>query len=316
MALSNLAELDKKNLKLILFCGKGGVGKTTCSAATALHYSDKGLKTFLISSDPAPSLSDIFEMKFGSLPVKVNDHLDVVELNHDHIIEMWKEKFGGEISEVISSFLPVGEEILDYIAGAPGIDEEFMLSYIYDIFNGCKYDLIVWDTAPAGGTLRLIKLEEKFYNHLGEAGKLYLRIRSSLDRLSGGKKKSPLKIIEEWKELAGNTLDMLKDRRTEATVVTIPEALGVFQTERIIKDLNGFGIQVDKIVINHVLKKDICDCQFHVSRREMQRKYIDILTDLFGNERLALLHMRKHEVKGMKAIQDVSNHLFGKEEVN
>jgi len=309
---SNLTHLDDKKMNLLLYCGKGGVGKTTCSAATALHFADLGLKTFLISSDPAPSLSDILEIKCGSIPEKVPSakNLEVVELRPEHTIEMWKKKYGMEVYEVISSFLPVDKDIIDYIAGAPGIDEEFMLSYVYDLLKENRYDVMVWDTAPAGGTLNLIRLEEKFYTHLGEAAKMYLRVKGALDKLAGASKRNPLEVVEEWRTLAKNILDMLRGERTEAMMVTIPEALSVYQTNRVMHDLNEFGIRMGKIVVNQVFRKDVCDCTFHASRVEMQQKYLNMLAELFGEDRLVVLPMQPFEVKGVDALRKVSKHLF------
>jgi arsenite-transporting ATPase len=214
--------LDEKP-RIVMFCGKGGTGKTTSASTSALHFAHQGLRTLLISTDPAPSLSDILELDVsqGITPVESVPDLHAVELDYDSVVELWKEKFGDEVYEVISSFLPVEEEIIDYVAGAPGIDEEFVLSYVYDLYISGDYDIIVWDTAPAGGTLSLLKLEDTFYRHLGEAARLYVKVRSALDALTQGRaKRDPLKIIAEWQELAKNVLDMLRDEQTEAFIVS------------------------------------------------------------------------------------------------
>lgn len=306
-----LAHLDEEKPKLILFCGKGGVGKTTCSAATSLHFANRGLKTLLISSDPAPSLSDILEMKFSEEVVQVAgvQNLYAVELGFEIILEMWKLRYGGEVCQVISSFLPVGEEIIDYIAGAPGIDEEFMLAYVLDHFEGKEFDVVVWDTAPAGSTLYLLKLQEKFYKHLGEAGKLYLKIKEALDRIKG-KDVNPLKMISGWRELASRVLNMLWSEKTRAEVVTIPEALGVFQTERIMTELGAFGVPLGQVIVNCVLSEKNCTCQFHRERIDMQKKYINILREKFGDEKLVILSLLSHEVKGISALREIESALF------
>ncbi len=309
-----LTHLDEEKPKLILFCGKGGVGKTTCSAATALHFADKGLKTLLISSDPAPSLSDILEMKCSERIIEVPgvQNLHTVELGFEIVLEMWKVRYGGEVCQVISSFLPVGEEIIDYIAGAPGIDEEFMLAYVLDHFEEEEFDVVVWDTAPAGSTLYLLKLQEKFYKHLGEAGKLYLKIKEALDRIKG-KDVNPLKMISSWRELANRVLNMLWSERTRAEVVTIPEALGVFQTERIVTELGAFGVPLGKVIVNCVLSEKNCTCEFHRERMDMQKKYIQILRDKYGEEKLVVLSLLPHEVKGISALREIESILFDTE---
>ena len=97
--------LDEKP-RIVMFCGKGGTGKTTSASTTALHFARQGLRTLLLSTDPAPSLSDILEIDVsqGITPVESVPELDAVELDYDSVVELWKDKFGDEVYEVISSF--------------------------------------------------------------------------------------------------------------------------------------------------------------------------------------------------------------------
>ena len=312
--IKGLKYLDSKEPKIVAFCGKGGVGKTTCATATALHFARKGLRTLLISSDPTPSLSDILEVNLrGTItPVNYYKNFTAIELDYDLVVEKWKEKFGHEVYEVLSSFLPVGEEIIDYVAGAPGIDEEFVLSYLLDLYESNDYDVIVWDTAPAGGTLSLIKLQDKFYRHLGEATRLYVKVRKVVEMLTKGRaKRDPLNIIASWEKLAQRVLDMLKDAKTHAIIVTIPEALGVHQTERVFKELEAFGMNISKIIVNYVINVDICDCDFHRQRASMQKCYLSILRERYEKEPgLAILPQLPHEVRGIKAVEKVEELLF------
>lgn len=309
-----LSYLDLEEPRILAFCGKGGVGKTTCASATAFHFAKKGFSTLLISSDPTPSLSDILEVNVrGNItPIYYYKNLNAIELDYDLIVKRWKEKFGYEVYEVLSSFLPVGEEIIDYVAGAPGIDEEFALSYVLDIYESGNYDVIVWDTAPAGGTLSLIKLQDKFYRHLGEAAKLYVKVRKAVEILTKGRaRRDPLNIIASWEKLAERVLNMLRDKRTHAIIVTIPEALGVHQTERVFKELEAFGMHVRKILVNYVVTEDICACDFHRQRASMQKNYLAILRERYEKEPgLAILPQLPHEVRGMKAIKRVEELLF------
>jgi len=314
MVSEDLCFLDDEKPRIIMFCGKGGTGKTTSASATALHFARRGLRTILLSTDPAPSISDILETDVsGSItPIETFPSLHAVELDYDAVVELWKEKFGEEVYEVIASFLPVGEEIIDYVAGAPGIDEEFALSYVYDIYISGDYDVIVWDTAPAGGTLSLLNLQDTFYRHLGEAARLYVRVRSALDALTQGRaKRDPLKIISEWEELARNVLDMMRDGGTKAFIVTIPEALAVNQTRRVAKDLERFGIFVGGIVINHVLTLEAADSAFNRSRRKMQLRYIEELDRIYGEKvPVVRLPLQPFEVKGIEALEKVERLLF------
>lgn len=306
--------LDEETPRIIMFCGKGGVGKTTCASTTAVHFALKGYRTLLISTDPAPSLTDMLELDVGGAitPVPSVPGLEAVELDYDDVVEKWKEKFGAEVYELISAFLPVDEDIIEYVAGAPGIAEEFALSYVYDLYVDGGYDVIVWDTAPAGGTLNLLKIQETFYVHLGEAAKMYVRVRSALDALTQGRaKRDPLKIIGEWERLAKNVLDMMKDDGTRAFLVTIPEALGVNQTQRVANDLERFGIRVGGVIINHVLTEEAADSDFNRARRKMQLRYVDELERTYGGTMpVVQLPLQSYEVRGVETLKKVEKILF------
>lgn len=314
MMVDSLNSLDSES-RIVMFCGKGGVGKTTSAAATALHFADKGFRTLLISTDPMPSISDILEsdVKGEVRGVESISRLDAVELDYDIIVDLWKKRFGEEVYEVVSSFLPVGRDIIEYVAEAPGIDEEFALSYIYDIYQGERYEIIVWDTAPAGGTLSLIKLQDKFYRHLGEAAKLYSRVRTALETLIRGRgKRDPLEIISKWESLSKNVLNMLEDPKTKAILVTIPEALGVNQTERVAKELERYGIHVSGLIVNFMLGEEaVKDSAFHKKRWEMQKTYFEKLTQMYS-ERMDVIPVQllPFEVRGIDALKELEKLLF------
>jgi len=244
--------------------------------------------------------------------VKDIENLYAVELDYELIIEKWKKKFGREVYEVMSSFLPLDEDIIEYIAGAPGIAEEFALSYLLELYESGNYDVIVWDTAPAGGTLSLLKLQDKFYRHLGEASRLYVRVRRALETLTAGRaKRDPLKIIDSWEQLAQNVLNMVRNEKTHAIIVTIAEALGVHQTDRVVKELEIFGMHVSKILVNYILSEEACTCSFHKERLAMQKHYIEVLKTSYG-EKLGvdILPQLACEVRGVNVIEKVEGLLF------
>ena len=314
MSTDSLRFLEEDKPRIVMFCGKGGVGKTTCASTTAVHFALKGYRTLLISTDPAPSLSDMLELDVRGkvTPIPSVENLEAVELDYDRVVEMWKERFGDEVYELISSFLPVEEDIIEYVAGAPGIDEEFALSYVYDLYISEKYDIIVWDTAPAGGTLSLLKLQDTFYRHLGEAAKLYVKVRSALSALTEGRaQRDPLKIIKEWEHLAQVVLEMLKDEGTQALLVTIPEALGVNQTQRVANDLEKFGLHIGGVIINNVLTEEAANTGFYRSRREMQLKYVEEIEKTYSDAMpVVKLPLQPFEVKGVEALRKVEELLF------
>ncbi|MCX5809198.1 MAG: ArsA family ATPase [Proteobacteria bacterium] len=311
-----LKNINDSNVKLIMVGGKGGVGKTTCASAIAVKIASDGKKVLLISSDPTPSLSDIFEVDIGSREARIDDALELygLEISSDVVLMRWKERFGREIYEVISSFASVDYDFVDYIGTAPGIEEEYMLSFIIELVESGKYDVVVWDTAPAGHTLRLLQLPHLFLKHLEAATKFYMNMYSYLEKLkdiSGlkGSKRALLEIIGSWEALSERIVDFIRDGQlTKYVIITIPEALGVKLTERVIRELEENQLKVENIVINYVVKE--ADCAFHTLRKKMQNHYIDLIKNTYRDINVVILYLSAEEVKGMERIADVGKALF------
>ena len=219
-----------------------------------------------------------------------------------------------QVYQVASSFLPVERDIIDYIAGVPGMDQEYALGYLYELHTSGEYDIIVWDTAPAGGTLALLNVQETFYKHLGEAAKLYLKVKSTLDQLNRGTAKGdPLKMMAKWEQLSKNVLDMMRNNETMGFVVTIPEALCVSQAKRVVTNLEKFGITIGGIVLNRVLSEDAADSEFNRQRIDVQKKYIDELEGAYEGEFIiAHVPLMPYEVKGAGPLSMIGKILYGK----
>jgi arsenite-transporting ATPase len=141
----SLTDLEQGTKQLILVGGKGGVGKTTCAAAIAVHLAAAGRKILILSSDPTPSLSDIFEIAVGPQETSIPScpNLSALEICSEMVREKWKDRFGQEIYEVVSSFADLDYAfVLDYVGGAPGIEVEYMLYFIMELVHEARYDLV------------------------------------------------------------------------------------------------------------------------------------------------------------------------------
>jgi len=311
-----LVNIMNKDVKLVMVGGKGGVGKTTCASAIALKLAMDGKRVLVISSDPTPSLSDIFEVSIGREEVKITEKYDLygLEIASDVVLAKWKERFGDEIYEVISTFANVDYDFVDYVGTAPGIEEEYMLSFIIELVESDKYDIVVWDTAPAGHTLRLLRLPHLFLKHMEAATKFYMNMYGYLEKLKDAvrlkaSKRSLLEIIGSWEALSERIVDFIRNEKfTKYLIVTIPEALGVKLTERVIAEFEENMLKVENIVVNYVVKD--ADCEFHKTRKAMQKHYLDFLENTYKDTNLVILNLTPQEVKGLESIAGISRSLF------
>jgi arsenite/tail-anchored protein-transporting ATPase len=305
----SLSDLEHARKRVLMFGGKGGVGKTTTSATTALHFARMGQRTLIISSDLTPSLSDIFETEIGptETPIPGVPQLWGLEIDPEEVMQRWKVKFGPEIYEASQVFVDMPyDELVDYVAMAPGIQEEFMLDFILEQVRDRGFDLVVWDTAPAGDTLRLLELPYKFLNHLRTAPRVYLGVR---DKLQLGK--TPfLELIDSWRALSEEITAFFHDpANAEFVLVTIPEALGVYQARRLVGEFAEFGLAIEHMIVNHVITEP--DSDFLRRRQAMQRPYLDLLQREYGEEmEITRVPLFAEEIKGTERLGKVEGLLF------
>src|SRR4030042_6929082 len=293
--------MSHKNVTM--FGGKGGVGKTTCAAATALHYASLGEETIVISTDLTPSLRDIFELDISKKPAKVAERLYVAEIGYEEVKKLWDEKFGTEVYEVFSAFVDVGyEEFVDFVITIlPGMKDEFMVDYIRELADSGSFGRIVWDTAPAGQTLGLLQMPSLVNKHLKPAPRIYSSLKTTRQ-----KRRSVLGIIKGWEELSGMDVDFLKNR-VAFNVVTIAEGLSVRQLDSIIIELRRHNFSIENIIANQVIKNP--DCDFLQSRASMQHRYLLEIEDKYGII-VTRLPLFPYEIKGIEKLREVERVLY------
>jgi len=144
---SSLKRLDKEQKRLIMIGGKGGVGKTTCASAIALHFLATGKKLWSSQVIRLPRFQTYLRWRLAIWrpPFKMQ-RIYGIEISSRESWKKWKDRFGPEIYEVVSSFTSLDYDFVDYIGEAPGIEEEYMLNYILELVESGQYDLVVWDT--------------------------------------------------------------------------------------------------------------------------------------------------------------------------
>lgn len=290
--------------KVTMFGGKGGVGKSTCAGTTALHLAKGGQKTLIISTDPTPSLGHLFAVLVGDKPLRVKRNLYLVEMGLNEIKGMWEESFGQEVYEVFSSFVDIGyQEFVDFITTIlPGLKEEFMVDYVRRLAKGEEYQQIIWDTAPLGQTLQLLKMPSIVFEHLKAAPRIYSRFILGKDS-----RRSLLKIIEDWKDLSATNISFLKEE-VEFVMVTIPEALAVQQLAGIFQELEKNQLSPTSLIINQVVKEE--GVVFLQQKRRQQQGYIKSLYREYGDLTIKEIPAFPQEVKGLEMLERVLEILF------
>ena len=303
--------MNNDDSKLLLFGGKGGVGKTTCSAAVAVNFASQGVSTLHLTSDMAPSLGDIYNREIGDKLTTIAPRLQAMEISPDSIAQTWKKKFGPDFAEILSHMLDMdgmeqeGDlDILDYIGTAPSLREETLLDMIVDMASEGKYQRIIWDTAPAGETLSLLHMPRLLRKHLRAGAKIY----EAVDRLAEvvSRKRSLARIMDEWTERSESITRFLLDS-TILFLVANPEALVVRQTERTMASLVDSGFSVSGIIVNRI-------AEGHGSRylqkvQENQEPYVEQLLDLADGLPLGRVYLTLDEIHGLGPLRGIGTPL-------
>jgi len=296
---------------LLLVGGKGGVGKTTCSAAIAAAFAARGQRTLLITSDMTPSLSDILEQPIGDAITSVAENLDAFEISQETIAAHWKTKFGKDFHDIISVLIDMESldteshhHLLDYIGSAPSLREETLLDIIVTKAEQQKYEKIVWDTAPAGETLNLLAMPRIIKKHLRAGAKVF----EGLDRI--GRQfvgKRPIAgIMDEWVRLSEKIAQFIHNK-SAFLVVANPESLVVSQARRVMETLARYNLTVHGLIINK--KIEDTDSTSLEAMKTVQTRYVEELKNLAGNRPLAMLPIAFTEISGLQSLQKIGKKL-------
>lgn len=291
-----------------MFGGKGGVGKSTCAGTTALHHAKKGRETLIISTDPTPSLNHLFNIQVRERPTKIREHLFLMEIGVEEIKAMWNKTFGEEVYEVFSSFVDIDyPEFVDFITTIlPGLGEEFMVDYIRKIYEERIYEKIIWDTAPLGQTLGLLKMPGLLFEHLKAAPRIYSKL------VLGKETRRPLlTILKDWERLSYRDTLFLREE-VEFVMVTIPEALAIKQLDGVFQELREYQIPPSQLIINQVIKEK--ETGFLQKKKELQKTYLQKLYNEYRDLKIREIPAFSDEVRGLEMLERVRRVLYGAKE--
>ena len=310
MALTGLRE---DALKLILFGGKGGVGKTTC-ASSAGFYLAKDFKTLLISTDPAHSLSDSLGQVIGNEIKEVNGvkNLSALEISAEIALSKFKIKHEDQIRKILDTSTYLDQEDMDsaFSLPIPGIDEVMGFKTIIDLIEEGKFDKYIVDTAPTGHALRLLTLPELLNDWIKVMAKMRWKYRYMVESFSG---KYNLDegddFLVEMKKTVNRIESLLRNGKAcEFIAVTIPEDMAIQETRKLVDTLGKYEIKVRQLIINNVLGSG--DCAFCKERRKEQLRYIDKIKKIFGFLKETIVSLEPREVKGLDALNNFKELLF------
>jgi arsenite/tail-anchored protein-transporting ATPase len=296
--------------RIIIFTGKGGVGKTSVAAAHAIKSAKEGKKTIIISTDMAHNLGDLFEMKIGKDEVKVADNLYALEIDPDYICMNEFRNMMEALSKMISSFDNDGKE-LDSFTMFPGMDELFSLLKIQQLYVNSDYERIIVDCAPTGETLALLKFPELFCWYMEKVfpvGKIAMRVLSPFSKqlfkiqLPDGKAMNDIeKLYVKLIELQ----ELLKNKEVSSVrLVTIPEKMVIEETKRNYMYMNLYNYNVDGIFVNRILPEQI-DNPFFAEWIQIQGEYLQEIKTCFGQIPLYYIPWYDTDLMGIDSVNRI-----------
>lgn len=303
-------------MRIILYTGKGGVGKTTAAAATACKIAENGKRVLVMSTDPAHSLSDSFDRKLGRDPVKIKDRLYGMEV--DTIYE--GEKSWGSLKNYLKQMLTIkskdGIEVEELLV-FPGLEELFSMFKIMEMYDSKNYDVIIVDCAPTGETLSLLKYPEKLSGMIEKV----LPFKRKSVKVAGPAVEKIMKIpmpedsVFDDIEYLINKMQklqelMLNHEIVSLRIVTTPEKIVIQETKRNFTCLHLFNYNVDAIIVNRVYSREAMEGYFQ-KWVQMQEAGLEEIRECFSEVPKFFLELQKSELCALQDLEKAGELLFG-----
>lgn len=303
-------------MRVILYTGKGGVGKTSLSAATGVRAAELGYRTLVMSTDAAHSLGDSLGRPVGPDPIAIAENLDAVEIDVNHeLAAHW-----AAIQDYLSRFLAsqgYDAVVAEELGIPPGMDELFALMRIGDFQVEGRYELLVVDCAPTGGTLRMLGLTELLEWYMDKFFEVERRVVRAVRPVAEKLMSTPLPsddvyaaIGHFYSRIRGVRELLMDPKRTTIRIVSVPERMVIQESQRAFTYLGLFGFPVDAVVANRVLPPEVKGTYF--SRwRKIQEEQLAALDDAFRPIPIFPVQLFDSEVVGLDALHGLARAVFG-----
>lgn len=324
----SLARIFKEhpNRRYIEFGGKGGLGKTTFSAATAYWLARQGYKVLVFSVDPQASLSDIFEMDiFGKGAVEIIPNLYAQEIDADRRIKEYQEEIRQKIRDMYG-IEEIPREIEDYIQAAaaePAMEESAIFDAVVDIVISGEYDYYIYDLVPLGHALYYLSMASVYdqwidkITALREEMQEYAEVAAVLQRKKQTEEDQILAELQYIKKRINTSSSILTDReRTAFFFVVTPEEMIILDTLKAAKLFARYQVPISGYIVNRVIPPELAEQEipeYLRHRIEMQRRYLKQIDETFGNEVLVRVPEFERDITGLEMISRVADALFGGE---
>jgi arsenite-transporting ATPase len=304
--------------QVVFFGGKGGVGKTTCSSAFALAASRRGRRTLVVSTDPAHSTSDIFERAIGPSEREIAPKLSALEIDAEHESARYISQVKRDVERMFSpAVIRQAYRQIDIAAASPGLAEVAMLDRIIDLVVDRErtYDLIVFDTAPTGHTLQLLRMPESmetWIRALVKHRRALLEIdRGRADRQAEEDDPVLTALERRYQRLKSLRARVLDRTHTSFVLVTIPEHLAIEETARAACVLAETNMDVGALVVNRVLP-DGLEGDFYLARKAQEEQYLAEIARRFARTPQVRVRQLPSDVHGLASLALISEQLTGK----
>jgi arsenite-transporting ATPase len=310
--------------RYIMFGGKGGLGKTTFSAATAYYLAKQGHRVLVFSVDPQASLSDIFQRDiFGKGAIEIMPNLFAQEIDADQRIKAYQEEIRKKIFDMYG-FDKIPDEIESYIQAAaaePAMEESAIFDEVVDIVVAGKYDYYIYDLVPLGHALYYLSMASVYDEWIERITKLredmrqYEEMAAAITKDKDLEEDMILKELQYIKHRISTSSSILTDRqKTAFFFVVIPEEMILIDTQKAAQLFAKFNVPLSGYVVNRVIPESLATQdipEYLRNRLQMQKGHLRKIEELFGGEVLAQIPEFERDITGLPMIEKMAEALFG-----